>query len=89
MSEQEPTYYWYSGVYDDAGLDYFEPATPENNLFAIRRANGINEHSRNAKAFTVGLTLDTEHTILELMQIGEIQWAKAVILAQRKIEYVK
>lgn len=89
MIEQVTTKYWYTGVYDNNGLDYFEPATPENALFAIRRAKGINEHNRNAKAFSVPLNIETEETVLELQKIGELQYAKLVISHQKDIQYVK
>lgn len=89
MSEQNQANFWYTGVFDDGGLDYFEPATPENALFAIRRAKGLSENRNHVKAFSVPLSLSTEECILELLKIGEIQYAKFVITSQDGIQYVK
>lgn len=88
MSETHSTNLWYTGVYLDTGLDYFEPATTENALFAIRRAKGLSENHPGAKAFSVPLTLETEETVLELLQLGELQYAKLVITSQKEIQYV-
>lgn len=89
MSEQQPEPLWYCGVYDDDGLDYFEPATKENSFFAIRRAEGLKIHGKHPKAFTAPIHLMTETAILDLLEIGEIQYAKLIVQSLKDIQYVK
>lgn len=85
MSSQEPTLFWFTGVLDDSGLDYFEPASAENAYKSFLRSRS-NQH-RHAKAFIVGLTEETEKSVMEQIKFGNYIMAKLIIESVEKISY--
>lgn len=84
---QEPVLLWYAGVIDDDGLDWFEPATKENAFMAFVRARS-NSH-RNAKAFLVALTEETEKSIYSCITDANFKMAKLIIESVEEIKYVQ